>query len=415
MFALLAVIIMATGLVAQNSTNSPYTRFGYGKLIDAGFARSNALGGLGFGLRKNNTINPANPAAYSEIDSTSFIFEIGFSGLLTNFSTTQDKYRAFTGNIDYFGMQFPVTRWMGMSVGLMPYSFTGYGFNTKDSLYLPSSNDSVKLKHTQAFSGSGSLSQVYLGMSFDLFDRLSLGVNGYYMFGTLNNNRSLNTTFSDGRQAYMVYRSSQLKVNGLNMRLGLQYHQPLRKGKDMLTIGAIYEFQHRLGSQYTISTESVDTIIDTLTNAFEIPNTYGFGLTYSLDNKLLVSLDAQYQQFSRSKFNSLIGTLNDRWKVAAGIEFINKPNGQRYVDRMAWRLGGNYSRSYAKVNNLNINEYAVVLGFGFPFRFIRSMLNINFEYGGFGSKKYNLIKEDYFKMAINFTINETWFVKPKIK
>lgn len=414
-FTLLAALMATTAVVAQNNTNSPYTRFGYGKLVDASLGRTGGMGGIGIGFRSKSTINPANPAAYSEIDSTSFLFEVGFSGLLTNFSSNQNHYRAFTGNIDYFAMQFPVTRWMGMSVGLIPYSFSGYNFSTKDSLYLPSNNDSILTKHTQAFSGRGGISQVYLGMSFEPIKRLSLGFNGYYMFGSVYNNRLLYTSFSDNRNAYQVHSNSNLKVNGLNLRFGVQYYQPLREKKDVLTIGAIYEFQHRLGSTYTVTTEGVDTVIDTLSNAFQLPNTYGLGLNYNFENRLNIGIDAQFQQFSKSKFSDKTGVFNDRIRLAAGVEFVNRPQGQRYVDRMMWRFGGNFSQSYAKVNNQKINDYAVTMGFGFPFRFIKSMLNVNFEYGGLGTRRNNLIKEDYFKMAINFTINETWFVKPKIK
>lgn len=415
LFTLLAIAMATTGVVAQNNTNSPYTRFGYGKLVDASFGRTGAMGGIGIGFRSKSTINPANPAAYSEIDSTSFLFEVGFSGLLTNFSSNQGRYRAFTANIDYFAMQFPVTRWMGMSVGLIPYSFSGYNFGTKDSLYIPSNNDSVLTKNSQIFSGTGGISQVYLGMSFELFKRLSLGVNGYYMFGSVNDNRALYTTFSDNRNAYQIYSTSNLKVNGLNLRLGLQYYQPLRQNKDRLIIGAVYEFQHRLGSTYTITTQGVDTVIDTLSNAFQLPNTYGLGFSYNIENRWNIGLDAQFQQFSKSKFNNKTDVFSDRIRLAAGLEFVNRPQGQKYIDRMMWRFGGSFSQSYAKVNNHKINEYSITMGFGFPFRFIKSMLNVNFEYGGLGTRRNNLIKEDYFKMAINFTINETWFVKPKIK
>lgn len=38
---------MVTGVaVAQNNTNSPYTRYGYGDLSDQNFGNSKAMGGL---------------------------------------------------------------------------------------------------------------------------------------------------------------------------------------------------------------------------------------------------------------------------------------------------------------------------------------------------------------------------------
>ena len=176
------LLLFSINIAAQNNTNSPYTRFGYGKLVDGGFGRTSAMGGIGFGFRQKNAINAANPAAYSSIDSTSFLFEFGFSGLLTSFSTTTSNTYKIAGNIDYFALQFPVTKWLGMSAGIIPYSFAGYNFSTKDSMIIPSKNDSVWLKNYQSFSGSGAISQVYLGLSVDLFKHLSLGINGYYIF-----------------------------------------------------------------------------------------------------------------------------------------------------------------------------------------------------------------------------------------
>ena len=56
-------------LWAQNNTNSPYTRFGYGELADRSFGAGRAMGGVGYGLRSSKQINPLNPASYSCMDS----------------------------------------------------------------------------------------------------------------------------------------------------------------------------------------------------------------------------------------------------------------------------------------------------------------------------------------------------------
>ena len=113
-------LLVSIGIFAQNSTNSPYTRFGYGKLIDGGFARTNSMGGIGLGFRSKNTINIINPAAYSEIDSTSFLFEFGLSGMMSRFASKTASSTKITGNIDYFALQFPITKWIGVSAGLVP-------------------------------------------------------------------------------------------------------------------------------------------------------------------------------------------------------------------------------------------------------------------------------------------------------
>lgn len=58
---------------AQNNTNSPSTRYGYGELADRSFGAGRAMGGVGYSLRSSKQINPLNPASYTSIDSLTFI------------------------------------------------------------------------------------------------------------------------------------------------------------------------------------------------------------------------------------------------------------------------------------------------------------------------------------------------------
>ena len=92
LFGLISAVLM----MAQNNTNSPYTRYGYGQLEDDCFSRSQAMGGTSIGMRTKNSINTNNPASYSSIDSTSFIFEMGVSGLLSNFRSGNTQNTSFT-------------------------------------------------------------------------------------------------------------------------------------------------------------------------------------------------------------------------------------------------------------------------------------------------------------------------------
>ena len=66
-------------LTAQsNKTTSPYSMYGYGVLSDKGIGASRGMGGISYGLRNQN-INPGNPASYANVDSLTFIFDIGVS------------------------------------------------------------------------------------------------------------------------------------------------------------------------------------------------------------------------------------------------------------------------------------------------------------------------------------------------
>ena len=99
---LVAICILSQmSLFAQNNTNSPYTRFGYGELADRSFGAGRAMGGIGYGLRSSKQINPLNPASYTSIDSMTFIFDFGASAQLSWFDDGQNKQNNYNGNIEY--------------------------------------------------------------------------------------------------------------------------------------------------------------------------------------------------------------------------------------------------------------------------------------------------------------------------
>ena len=58
--------LVATIAIAQTSSNSPYTRYGFGELSDQHFGNSKAMGGIAYGLRNGYQINAANPASYTK-------------------------------------------------------------------------------------------------------------------------------------------------------------------------------------------------------------------------------------------------------------------------------------------------------------------------------------------------------------
>ncbi|HOO19502.1 MAG TPA: hypothetical protein PK296_04870, partial [Paludibacteraceae bacterium] len=113
---------------SQNNTNSPYTRFGYGEINDNHNGEQRAMGGVAMGVRSSASINSVNPASYSVVDSMTFMFDMGASLLVSNFSSGNNKKTTFTGNLDYLTIQFPLAKKIGVSAGIQPYSFSGYNF-----------------------------------------------------------------------------------------------------------------------------------------------------------------------------------------------------------------------------------------------------------------------------------------------
>ncbi len=406
LFGLIASVMM----IAQNNTNSPYTRYGYGQLEDDCFSRSQAMGGTSIGLRTKNSINSTNPASYSSIDSTSFIFEMGVSGLLSNFRSGGAQNTSFTGNLDYIALQSPVTKWMGLSAGLIPYSYVGYNYKYTDSIQVPFEDEYNVYDKT--YYGKGGISQVYLGLSFDIADHLALGVNGYYMFGNINHYKAVSYNQSELTTTNTVMLSN-LYIRSFNARFGLQYHEMIGD-KHKFNIGVIYEFRSGMNGRFEQTTTGTDTLKMNSSELFEMPSLYGGGVTYTYDDRFMIGVDFMYQEYSKALYYDKRDTLANRMKMSVGAEYTHDPRGRRYVDRMSWRLGAKYNNSYAKVNGKQAGDFSITCGLGLPLRTSKTIINVNFEYGNAGGLMATL-KENYFKFGLNFSLNETWFVKAKVR
>jgi hypothetical protein len=65
------------------------------------------------------------------------------------------------------------------------------------------------------------------------------------------------------------------------------------------------------------------------------------------------------------------------------------------------------------LNNEQLNQYGIALGFGLPIKKQGTQINLFLEYGKHGTKEQNLIREDYFKVGISVSAKDVWFFKRK--
>ncbi|MBO5989954.1 MAG: hypothetical protein J6Q03_10885 [Paludibacteraceae bacterium] len=404
--------MLGFGLQAQNNTSSPYTRYGYGELVDLGFGQSRAMGGVSSALRSKKHINPANPASYTAIDSMSFRFEFGASLRISAYSDSNADQRKWNGNLEYLALQFPVTRWLGVSAGLVPYSFVGYDFEMKQAV--PSSIVGGSLESTSFYKGTGGLNQVFVGVGVSPFRNFSVGANLFYNFGTIEHTSTVsfkNTAFKSTEQI------KRIEVTDFNTSFGAQYEINFSKERS-LALGAVMSLKSELGADavQTVTTASVDTVSLSFDNKFDLPLCFGMGFVYNLNERLHVGFDYKRQIWSDVRYFGE-KEFTDKDKYALGVELLPDGNSKRYLKRVAYRAGFNVSNSYYDVNGNDFKEYVASVGFGLPLKrgLNPTVVNLGFEYGNIGKKSENMIKEQYFKFILNMTINERWFTKRKFE
>lgn len=405
------VAIGATfGAHADETANaSPYSMFGYGVLNDHISASQRAMGGVGYALRSKRQINVKNPASYAAIDTMTFLFDIGANVGAVNLSDNGQKFQKTLGGLDYVTMQVPIGKWMGASVGLIPYSSTGYRFGTKVT------DGQINNE------GSGGISEAYLGWAARPVKGLSVGFNAGLLFGNI-----INDTYVYVNNGAQSLYERVTKVRDFNLQLGLQYGLTFAR-EHTATIGLTYTFGHRLhgdgyGTRYDISsssTSSVDTIgYTSLVHGFKLPHSIGAGLSYQWGRRLTLGVDLTYQPWKNVPYAGIEGFsdpqyFNDRYKVAVGGEYIPATRGG-YFKRVAYRAGAFWGRDYVTVGNNSVREFGLSCGFGFPTP-VRTAVNVGFQYTHRNSSPVSTVAENYFMVTLGIALNEVWFVPSKIR
>ena len=412
--ACLLLGIVASGK-AQTSTNSPYTRYGFGQLSDQNFGNSVAMGGISYGLRNGLQINASNPASYSAVDSLTFIFDIGMSLQNANFKEGNIKTNAKNSSVDYIAMQYRLYNRMGMSIGFLPYSTVGYSMDHENTV---TSDDNISTSATQSYSGEGGLQQVYVGLGFKVLDNLSIGANFSYLYGDIIH--TVGTIF-DNANAFSSSRSHQISVSDYKLDFGVQYTQKINE-KNKINVGAVYSLGHELNStgykfiqKYTSSGAVTSQTADTIPDAFALPHTLGVGLTYVYDNRLTIGFDYTLQKWQDAKFFNEKGAFDNRTKIALGAEYLPNPLSNSFFKNVKYRAGIYYSTPYAKVNGMEGNkEFGASFGFGIPIIRNKSILNISGQYIKVSPKMKGMLEENYLRINVGLTFNERWFMKWKV-
>jgi len=398
--------LLAFSASAQNSV-TPYSRVGYGMLSDNVSSAQRSMGGIGYAMQDGRTINAMNPASYSQIDSLTFLWGFGID--MTNLWSNEEGISgySFGGGLDYINGLFKAYKHLGVSFGLVPYTSVGYSFgNTMDN-------------GTDSHSGSGGLTQLYLGAGWEPVKGLSIGANVAYLFGTVTNNNTITSTS-------ITYFSRYLKVRDWNAQFGVQYALRLRGGRDRLVIGATYQPKksfhgHAWGTYYDAQDTKLDTVgYTSMKGKYQQPNSFGVGLSYLVNRRLLMEVDFTYQDWAKAKYSTITGfetentKFDNRWKIAAGAQYCLNRRGS-YVGQMIWRAGAFYNHDYLNILGNNVRDYGASVGVGIPVPNGKTTINVGFEWKHRVSSPKKLITEDYFNITLGVNINELWFWKNRIR
>ena len=411
----LILIVFSGVAIGQNDLSSPYTRYGIGSLSNRNTIFCTSMGGLSQAVQMPYVINSGNPASYDAIDTLGFIVDGSLMVIQTKSQTELLQQSSSYSSLGYFNVGFTIYKGWKSVIGVQPFSDVGYKITT-------SGTDDITGKYTYKYIGDGGISQVYWGNSLHLMHGLSVGLNTSYLFGTIKRQRV--EEFTD-MTILGLDTKNKTYVRGFQFLAGLQYKKEF-KNDHYLIFGATTGFQSNLkvsndiftttfllnssGSHITKDTVENSTV---QTGTLNLPFTAGGGFTFGQENKFMIGADINWQNWQKYSIFSTNDSLTDSYQISVGGMYTPDPQSQKLFQKIRYRAGFRYQKSYLDLKNTNINEFGINFGMSIPIK-KKSSINIGIEYGEKGTVENSLIKESFTKISIGFQLWDNMYVRRKL-
>lgn len=408
---LLSVLIFANirGFSQENeSGGSAYSIFGIGDINYYTSTRTYTMGILGTSLF-GNYVNNLNPATMTKLNSTLITINGNYGFLKTANDISENNVS--NGNVlgVNIGIPFDQIRGWVFSLGFNPMTLVNYKVKVKGTI--------GGQNYTQSYSGKGGLSRINAGMSYNLAQKISVGLEYNFGFGEINNQNFVNFnnqsyTNSDVKNQY-DFKRSFMKA-GLIFEVG-RLIKSLPLSMRNFNIGFVFQSGINLtATQDGIFRSSLST--DTVrlnTGEINIPDSYGFGITNTFGRKYVLSGDVLFQDWSKyTEFGQTNPNYQMSYRAGLGMEILPDENSISFWGGLTYRFGGFYDKAFYKVENQDINAYGVRAGVNIPLSRYNS-IDFGLNYSVKGTKDNGLLKDEFINLTAGINFGELWFIRPK--
>lgn len=414
-FSIVVLFICTCAFAQEGATTSPYSFFGAGIQQFKGTVEARAMGGTQT-MSDSIHLNLLNPASLGNLRYTTLAVGASHNEISVKESNAQESTSSTT--FDYLALGFPVSKKVGVSLGLMPYTAVGYNLDDSDDAVI------------NRFSGRGGLNRVFLSAGYEVLDGFTVGVTGNYNFGNIQNEAI--RTQQDVE--FGTRERNRSDLSGLTFELGAQYETKVSE-KLSLTSSLKYVPGGEINADNFRQVSSVfSNNLDLLADVdlqevivpdtdFQFPTEVTLGLGFGEKNKWFVGgeyTNRKSSNFTNRTFSIDNVTFEDAAQYRLGGFYSPKYNSvSSYWQRVSYRAGFRYEESGIVIGNEGINEFGISFGIGLPAgRVISSVrnlsnLNLTFEYGQRGTTNAGLVQEDFFNVGISLSLNSLWFQQSK--
>ncbi|MFM2250924.1 MAG: hypothetical protein RLZZ358_1851, partial [Bacteroidota bacterium] len=167
-----------------------------------------------------------------------------------------------------------------------------------------------------------------------------------------------------------------------------------------------------IGQASSLKTDG-DLIANNEKGNIYLPSRYGFGVSYEKNNKFVIGLEGQMQDFS--KYRNFFGeslSLQSAQKVGLGIQLVpDFTDFDKLLNRSTYRMGLEWMRTPYLINQTTINDIGINFGTSIPVNNL-SLVNMAMKVGKRGTVDNGLIREAYVNFTLGFSLNDnSWFYK----
>lgn len=414
------------------TTTSPYSFYGIGSLKFKGTVENRSMGGLSI-FKDSIHVNLRNPATYGgnkiivspfNGEARAVKFTVGGSHSETKLNSLLTLDNASSSTFDYIAMSIPIGKF-GFGFGLLPYTSVGYKLQT--------TYEDTRIK--ERFNGSGGINKAYFSLGYQLTKGLSVGFDGNYNFGNIQN--SFIIFDRDEDDEYLQFQSkenNQSTLSGLNFNIGLHYKAIFANDVEIqsgLTFSPQADLLSKNERTFSIiqfdSSSGVDIPVNVIDADLEsaglaetnltLPSKFSFGVGLGESNKWFAGIEftsIKTSDFENPLYTQPQTTYEDNSVISMGGFYIpNYKSFSSYWQRIVFRAGTRLENTGLIINNQSIKEFGMSFGVGLPAGRNFSNANIGFEYGQRGTTIGNLIKEDFINIQLSLSLNDRWFNKRK--
>lgn len=398
--------------------NSPYSRYALGNLVSGKNAAYRGMAGVCMADDNPLVNNPDNPASYSYLKLTSF--QVGVEGISNNIRNAATANRTGSLTLSYVNIGIPVSKRMGISFGLLPFTRAKYAMQQSDSL--PGIS-----KVIYDYYGGGGTQKIYVGTAYRFGD-YAVGVNTGYLFGNVIN--SVDETFTDTLKIISSSVTSRTLVGGVFIQPALTMVKKI-KGDLQMSAGISYTLSQNANGRKDTYWKSffgsvtapqyqynVDSIVEKRGKVY-LPGNLAVGIMVRNGDIWKAGLDVNMSNWQQYRSYGVADSTTKAVSVRLGGSITPDPTSVRQTwKRMSFRGGLYFGKDMLKFNNTELTQAGFTLGAGYPIRrsnLATSMgqLNAAIDIGQRGTLKNSLLLESYTRFVIGFTFNDRWFIKRK--